>query len=206
MRRVLVLALLVLLAWSAWHAWVPPYPPPVPAAVDVYIEPPQPTANTLWRITTHRMVWKQGVEDLRRKLAAAGLFPQLLSRKEDVELYVFDDQRTFNSLAQAQQAQAEWHRRGIDDVDIERTKPGSYSIGLGRYYIMEFAQRNEKRLRHTGLPYQRSRRIIRIPAMRFIFPAMLRPQADALWKKLKNLGVSQPVIMQEDEFQRRFSL
>jgi len=206
MRRILVLALIIALAWSAWHAWVPPYPPPAPAAVDVYIDPPQPTANTLWRITTHRMVWKQGVQDLRRKLAAAGLHPQLLSRKEDVELYAFDDARTFTSMAQAQQAQVEWHRRGIDDVDIEVIKPGNYSIALGRYYIMEFAQQTEKRLRHTGLPYQQNRRAMRIPAMRFIFPAMLRPQADTLWKKLQNLGVSQPVIMQDDEFQRRFDL
>ncbi|MDQ6978683.1 MAG: hypothetical protein Q9M09_00730 [Mariprofundaceae bacterium] len=204
MRRLLVIALIIGLAWSAWHVWVPPYPPPVPAAVDVYIEPPQPTASTLWRITTHRMVWKQGVTDLRRQLAAAGFHPQLLQRKEDVELYAFDDKRTFKSIAQAQQAQAEWNRRGVNDVDIEVLKPGRYHISLGRYYIMEFAQQNEKKLSHTGLPYQQTRRVIRIPAMRFVFPAMLRPEADTLWKKLQNLGVSQPLIMQDDEFQRRF--
>jgi len=205
MRNLLVVMFLITLSWVTWKVWVPALPPPTPAAVDVYVTPPPYASNKLWQVLTHRMVWKQGVNDLQRKLSTLGLSPKLMVRKERVELYVFNDARTFHSLRDVKNALAAWHQRGIKDVDIIVLKQEhAYTLALGRYYIMEYAQKTERQLQQSGLPYTQSRRTLNIPAMRFVFPPMSRSQANILWGKLQNLGLSQPVMIQADEFQRRY--
>lgn len=204
MRNMLVIALLATLSWATWTVWVTPKQTPFPAAVDVYITAPPRATDGLWRVLTHRMVWQQAVHDLQKKLLAVGLKPRLIKRKERVKLYVFDDTRSFTSLPLAQAALAAWNRHGIRDVNIIVMKGGTYRLGLGRYYIMEYARNTEQRLQRSGLPYTRDKRVVRIPAMRFVFAPMLRPQADILWKKLQALGMSQPVIMRDEEFNQRY--
>ncbi len=203
MRRLLVMLLLATLSWATWLVWLPPKQARMPAAVDVYITPPPVANDGLWRVLTHRMVWQQGVHDLQRKLTAMGLSPQLMTRKERVALYVFDDARTFTSLAAARAAQAAWQRHGINDVDVV-VKKESYGLGLGRYYIMEFAQNTEQRLRSSGLPYKRDQRKVFIPAMRFVFAPMSHSEANVLWQKLQALGLSQPIMIKDKEFKRRY--
>ncbi|MDQ6975146.1 MAG: hypothetical protein Q9M22_01125 [Mariprofundaceae bacterium] len=203
MRHLLVSLLLIALSWATWMVWVSPQQAPTPAAVDVYITAPPASTDGLWRVLTHRMVWKQGVHDLQRKLASIGLTPQLITRKERVKLYTFDDARTFISVASARGAQAAWQQHGIMDVDVV-VKNSGYGLGLGRYYIMEFARNTEQRLRRSGLPYKRDKRVVRIPAMRFVFPPMSRPKADTLWQKLQALGVGKPIIIRDEEFKRRY--
>jgi len=203
MRGMLVMLLLATLSWATWIVWVPPQQAPAPAAVDVYITPPPADTDGLWRVLTHRMVWQQGVRDLRRKLTAIGLSPHLMTRKERVALYVFDDARTFTTLAGARAAQAAWQQHGINDVDVMVKKEG-YGLGLGRYYIMEFAQKTEQRLRNSGLPYQRDQRKVMIPAMRFVFAPMPRAEANALWQKLQSLGMSKPIMIKDEAFKRRY--
>lgn len=203
MRTLFVSALILALASIAWMIWVPSTQAPSPAAVDLYVTPPAIDDNVAWRVVTHRMVWKKGVEDLQKKLRSSKLEPKLLTRREDVDLHAFDDARIFPDRQQAQQAQRVWKQHGFA-IDLQALAGGKFRIGLGRFYIMEYARTMEQQLIASELPYQYEKRTIKIPTMRFYFAPMLRPQAEILWKTLQSLGIGQPVIMQASEFNRRY--
>ncbi len=202
-RRLLVVLLVTLLSWLAWSAWIPDPPPEEPVAVEIYVQPPPSDAHARWRVLTHRMVWKQAVADLQRTLRHAGLRPSLLRRREAVELFVFDDARKFSSRKAAMDACAAWRAHGVE-CDVQRLDSRLFILAVGRFYIPEFARQHERKLQDSGLPYRVTQRTVRIPTMRFVFPPMPRQQAEALWRKLRSMGLGQPVMLEEEAYRELY--
>ena len=201
--RLLIIALISGACWLAWLAWLPEQLPVAPVAVEIYVPPSEEDDGSRWRVVTQRMVWKEAVEDLRRRLQRYGLKAELMTRKEEVPLFVFDDARVFTTLAAASQACLAWRRRGIE-CDPQK-QDQRYKLAIGRYYIPEYARKHEQKLQQSGLAYTLDERTIRIPVMRFIFPAMPHKQAQAVWQQLRQMGVTQPVLMRQQDFERMYA-
>ncbi len=192
------------LSWTAWYAWFPPPITHEPQGVRVWI-PERPHLGALedekWRVFTKRMVWKKAVQDLQAKFRANNMNPVILERKEAVQLHVFDDPRTFVSRTEAEAARKEWN---IDSVDILRRSDGTYMLGLGRFYLPEYAQLRQKALKALKKPYKYTQDIKIIPTYRFIFPAMSEQEAEVLWRNIQDMGAINPVMMTENEFNAMF--
>jgi len=204
LKNLLGLTIVVSLSWLAWHIWFPGELRTEQADVSTYL-PKRPNLGNLehekWRVFTKRMVWKKAVDDLQAKFKEHNMDPIILSRKEAVELHVFDDPRSFVSNADAQAAKKTWN---IDNVDILRRSDGKYMLGLGRFYLPEYAQKRQASLQALKKPFKYSKETKFIPTYRFIFPALSESEAEVLWKNIQDIGAINPVMMRENEFNAMF--
>ncbi len=194
----------LVLGWLAWTAWFPPEFAHEQSDVRVFI-PERPNLGSLehekWRVFTKRMVWKKAVDELQAKFKEHNMDPIILERREAVQLHVFDDPRTFVSNAEAQAALKEWK---IDSVDILRRKDGKYMLGLGRFFLPEYAKLRQEALQALKKPFKYSQETKIIPTYRFIFPALSEKEAEVLWKNIQDMGAINPVMMTENEFNALF--
>ena len=192
------------LSWLAWKAWFPPEIVNKQADVRAFI-PERPNLGNLehekWRVFTKRMVWKKAVDELQAKFEENNMKPIILERREAVQLHVFDDPRTFVSHDEAAKAVKEWH---IDSVDILRRNDGKYMLGLGRFFLPEYAQKRQEALQTLKKPFKYAQDTKIIPTYRFIFPALSEKEAEVLWKNIQDMGAINPVMMTENEFNSLF--
>ncbi len=192
------------LAWLAWNIWFPAKVVPQQIDVKVWLAE-RPSLGNLeqerWRVFTKRMVWDQAVEQLKTLFKEHHMEPMILSRKEAVQLHVFDDPRTFVSYTDAQAALKEWN---VESADILRKSDGQYMLGLGRFYLNEYAEQRHHELKKLGKEFVYSQETKIIPTYRFIFPALPEAEAEILWKNIQAMGAIDPVMMTENEFNAMF--
>ncbi len=204
LKNIISLTVMVGLGWMAWQVWFPGEIKVAQDDVQVWL-PERPNLGNLenerWRVFTKRMVWKKAVEDLQAKFKEHNMNPIILNRKEAVQLHVFDDPRTFVSNAEAQAALKEWK---IDSVDILRRSDGKYMLGLGRFFLPEYAKLRQEALQALKKPFKYSQETKIIPTYRFIFPALSEKEAEVLWKNIQDMGAINPVMMTENEFNALF--
>ncbi|MDX8396785.1 MAG: hypothetical protein R8K49_00535 [Mariprofundaceae bacterium] len=206
MKKTFIFILIMLASWLTWTAWNPPTPHTLASSVHLPLPNIQPLNSGPWRVLTRRLVWKKAVDDMQERLRNAGLSPQLLHKKEDVGLHVFDDAQTFDSRKQAKVAEQAWQKLKFDTsiFQLKGSEPPQFKIGLGRFYLTEYAERIQENLRKSKRPYQYERRTVTIPSFHFVFPSMSKDNAKIMWNRLQNLGIADPVIMQESEFKRLY--
>ncbi len=204
LKNIIGILSVLVLSWLAWAAWFPPEFTHEQSDVRVFI-PERPNLGSLehekWRVFTKRMVWKKAVDELQAKFKEHNMDPIILERREAVQLHVFDDPRTFVSNAEAQAALKEWK---IDSVDILRRKDGKYMLGLGRFFLPEYAKLRQEALQALKKPFKYSQETKIIPTYRFIFPALSEKEAEVLWKNIQDMGAINPVMMTENEFNALF--
>jgi len=208
MNRLLGFSLLSLLTLAAIIVWLKPASAPEPARVRVAV-PTTPVSqqttepasiNTLWRVVTRRVVSKDAIYAITRRLTAMGLKPITIRSQEDVIMHAFDDAVLFPSRKEAWAASKVWRDRDIEITIIE-AKKSVYLIGLGRFYQSNYAQGMQNRLKKIGREFRYQQRTVPIPTWRFTFPAMQKGAAEKLWKRLNNSGVIMPVQIPEKQFQ-----
>ena len=204
LKNILGLTLVFVLAWAAWNAWFPPKIIHEQQGVRAWI-PERPHLGALederWRVFTKRMVWKKAVDELQAKFKEHNMNPIILERKEAVQLHVFDDPRSFVSRTEAEVALQEWN---IDSIDILRRSDGKYMLGLGRFYLPEYAKLRQEALQTLKKPFKYFQDTKIIPTYRFIFPALSEHEAEVLWKNIQDMGAINPVMMTENEFNAMF--
>ncbi|MFC1567848.1 hypothetical protein ACFL3K_01440 [Pseudomonadota bacterium] len=202
MKQILVAVALLLAVWLAWQAWQPPMVGQPGLAVRTALPKVENAGPKLWRIVTKRMVWKQAIASMRDRLYKEGFETELLVKREPVEVHAFDDPRSFKTLAEAEKVKAQWRKKKIDAEALFREV--TYGVALGRFYITSYAEQMQARLKIIGLPYVYERRTVIVPAYRFIFAPMEKKQAEKSWRQVKNLGIAEPSMMKESEFQRLY--
>ncbi|RME87569.1 MAG: hypothetical protein D6771_00295 [Zetaproteobacteria bacterium] len=200
----LAVALSVALAWLAWH----PPAPPEPSEIFVPLPPPlradADRSRHLWRVVTQRIVWKAAADALRARLAEIEK-PQTIVRREEVLVHAFDDPRSFTSFADAIRAQNEWRALGVEATVVKiDDEQAPYRVALGRFYLAAYAEQMQARLLKLGRPFAYERRTIKLRTWRFTFPPLPRREAEALWRRVKALGVADPILIREDRFQKMF--
>jgi len=206
MKNFFVFLLTLTFAWLAWLAWYPPAPTHTIHNVRMALPDIEPLDAGPWRILTRRMVWKQAVDDMQKRLNEAGLPAEIIQTREPIELHAFDDPRTFNTFADAGIAKDVWEKQGID-ADIAKLEENgitTYRITLGRFYLTEYAERMQEELKKSQHAYIYDRRTTELPSYRFAFSAMSKSEAAILWKRLENIGLAEPVIIQESEFKKLY--
>jgi hypothetical protein len=227
MRRIGQGLTLVILAGLAWFVWQPPAPAPIPVAVyapipelpvgnpatqpssaaspkNVVLQPPK---LPQWRVVTRRIVWSAAVKTLEERLKEAELSPIKLKRKEPVIMHAFDDAALFRTAKAAEAARKKWLKAHIEATVIKaniEVNKDIYMVGLGRFFLTEYAEQIQNRLKQIGKPYRYERRTVTIPVYRFTFPARDKRKAEKLWQQLQDLGVATPVLMPEKEFQKAY--
>lgn len=192
--------LAAILAWQAWHApWIAPDIQTVTFAIPNI----EPLDSGQWRVVTRRMVWKKAVDDMQRQLHELDYPLRLIRKKEPVELHAFDDIRLFATKKEAYAAKAWWKKKHIDanvvDTSTNEDAP-VYRVELGRYYLSAYAKDAQKKLEKAGKPYRYEKRQVLIPSYRFAFPVMTKSEAEILWRRLQNMGIADPVMMQASKF------
>ena len=202
MKKTLVVLTLLLAAWLAWQAWRPPVISQPQLTVRNTLPKVKGAGPELWRIVTKRMVWKQAIASMRDRLYKEGFETELLVKREPVEVHAFDDPRSFKTQAEAEKVKAQWRKKKIDAEALFREV--TYGVALGRFYITSYAEQMQARLKIIGLPYVYERRTVTVPAYRFIFAPMEKKQAEKSWRAVKNLGIAEPAMMKESEFQRLY--
>jgi len=195
--------LLVLLTWLAWTSWQSPEVISGAQKIRAAIPEPMETVPALWRVVTRRMVWKKAAEAMHARLEETGLRVVTIGRKEDVELHAFDDIRTFAKRKEAARTKKAWEKRGFEASII---KPDArFGVALGRLYLAAYAKQLQNRLRKNGLKYRYERRRVNIPTWRFTFPAASHAEAEKLWQQIQSLGVAEPSLMPEKQFQTLYN-
>ncbi len=189
--------LLVLLTWLAWTSWQPPEITPNTRQARYSIPERTGAAPALWRVVTRRMVWKKAAEAMYKRLEESGLRVITLSRKEDVELYAFDDARTFTKHEEAVRARKIWEKYGFEASIIKPDK--HFGVALGRLYLSAYARQLQTKLRKSGMKFRYARRMVHIPTWRFTFPAASHAEAEKLWRKIQSLGVADPALRPETQ-------
>jgi len=202
MKQALVTAALLLAAWLAWHAWQPPVTIQPKATVRAEVPKMKDAGPVLWRIVTKRMVWKQAIASMRDRLYREGFETQLLVKREPVELHAFDDPRGFKTKAAAEKVKAHWRKKKIDAEVVKREI--TFAVALGRFYLTSYAEQMQARLKTIGKPYTYERRTVTIPAYRFVFEPMEKAEAEKSWKRLQDLGIAEPSMMKESQYQNLF--
>jgi len=207
------------LTWLSWQsplsapapspaqATLPPYPvetgdsnlpsgdqPKTPVQSEPGIQQP------LWRVVTRRVISKEGIAALEKRLAAMHLEPLSIQRREDLTMHVFDDAKLFQSSKQAHAAAIFWQKHDIETTVI-KTGEGVYLIGLGRFYQTKYAESMQKQLDSTGRKFRYQQRTVPIPVKRFTFPPTDKVTAEVLWKRLNTTGIIMPVLIPENRFQ-----
>jgi len=188
--------------WLAWTAWQPPVSTPLPVTVRGNIPENSYAGPEMWRIVTKRMVWKKAIASMRDRLYKEGFETQLVVKQEPIELHAFDDPRVFKTRAEAEKVKKEWLKKKIEAEVLKREI--TYIVGLGRFYLTSYAEQMQERLKQIGKPYHYGRRTVVIPAYRFVFKPMEKNKAEKAWKKLQNLGIAEPVMMRESEYQKAY--
>lgn len=202
MKKTLVGVTLLLATWLTWQAWQPPVISQPGLTVRSALPEVKDAGPELWRIVTKRMVWKQAIASMRDRLYRESFETRLIVKREPVELHAFDDPGTFKTLAEARKVANQWRKRGIDAQAQKREI--TFGVALGRFYMTPYAEQMQARLKTIGLPYRYERRTVTVPAYRFVFNPMEKKQAEKSWKKLQNLGIAEPAMMKESEFQRLY--
>ncbi len=202
MKQGVVAIALLLAAWLAWQAWQPPVVTHSGTTVRSTLPVMEDAGPELWRIVTKRMVWKQAISSLRDRLYREGFETELVVKREPVELHAFDDPDSFKTQADAEKVKAKWRKKKINAEVVKREV--TYAVALGRFYLTSYAEQMQSRLKTIGLPYSYERRTVTIPAYRFVFKPMQKDEAEKSWKKLQNLGIAEPAMMKESQFQRLF--
>ncbi len=200
MKRLLILIAIFAAAWLAWNAWQPPTSISKISSVRSSIPENKYVGPELWRIVTKRMVWKKAIASMRDRLYKEGFETQLIVKREPVELHAFDDPGNFKTQASAEKEKAKWRKKKIDAEVIKREV--TFAVALGRFYLTSYAEQMQERLKQIGKPYQYNKRTVTIPAYRFIFKPMEKDEATKSWRHLQNLGIADPVMMRESEYQR----
>ncbi len=203
-KQTAIAALLAAIAWLAWLAWQTPKQAVAPATVQRALptassETGQPQRPTLWRVVTRRVISKEGMRALQRRLLAMGLKPIILDTTEDVTMHAFDDSVLFKTRAAAARAARFWQQHGIE-TNIIRAAKGVYLLGLGRLYQAKYAASLQQQLEQTGRKYRYQQRIVPIPVRRFTFAPRPRAAAEALWQQLNETGVMMPSLISERAF------
>ena len=212
--------LLLIFSALAWFAWQQPAPAPTPVAVRGSIPdlPLQPTHNStenitesaeqgsdaLWRIVTRRLITPAAAMALSQRLKELNLEPIMFTGRETVEMHAFDDLTLFNSREKAVLAQKGWLGKNIE-ASIIKTSDGLYIVDLGRFFQIEYAEGMQKRLKKISKPYRYERRNVPIPTWRFTFAASDKQQAEKIWKQLQSMGLSMPVLIPEEQFQKTYA-
>jgi len=208
------LPLPIALAGLAWLAWQSPLPAPAPTSTQTSLPPDTHKTNTakhqqteqpqeLWRVITHRVISKEGIAALKKRLLAMHLQPVSIQSMEDATMHAFDDAALFKNSRQANTIAKLWQQHDIETNVIKADK-GVYLLGLGRLYQVKYAEDMQKKLDRVGRKYRYQQRIIPIPVRRFTFPPSTRKTADELWKKLSVTGVMMPVLMSEKQFRKTY--
>jgi len=203
--RIMVLAS----CWLAWSAWHPPITTDAPVPLRLTIPNIQPLDRGDWRVITRRMAWKKAAESMAATLKEAGFSPVLVTRDEPIELHAFDDAQTFTDKKLAYQIKTWWeeHHIAADIAEISNDAGSSiYHVTLGRYYLTGYAEQAQKELAQVGRAYMYEKRMVEIPGYRFAFPSMPKSEAEILWRQLQNLGIADPVLMQESEFEKLYAI
>jgi len=201
-RQIGIAVAVLVSAWLAWAAWQPPTPRLQPITVKASVPKNKYAEEDMWRIVTKRMVWKEAIATMRDRLYKEGFETQLIVKKEPIELHAFDDPRVFKTQAGAERVKAEWRKKKIEAEVLKREI--TYVVGLGRFFLTSYAEQMQERLKRIGKPYHYERRTVVIPAYRFVFKPMGRIEAEKAWRKLQNLGIAEPVMMRETEYQETF--
>lgn len=202
MKQTLVAVALLLTTWLAWQAWQPPVTSQPGLTVRTALPEVEDAGPELWRIVTKRMVWKQAIASMRDRLYKEGFETELIVKREPVEVHAFDDPGSFKTLEEARKVEGQWRKRKIDAQALKREI--TFGVALGRFYITSYAEQMQARLKTIGLPYHYERRTVIVPAYRFIFNPMEKKQAEKSWIQVKNLGIAEPAMMKESEFQRLY--
>jgi hypothetical protein len=200
MKQVLITLAIAATAWLAWQAWQPPESIFTQSAVRSSVPENKHTGPEMWRIVTKRMVWKQAIASLRDRLYKEGFETQLIVKQEPIELHAFDDPRVFKTSQEAEVARVEWKQKKIDAAVLKREI--TFIVSLGRFYLTSYAEQMQERLKRIGKPYRYERRTVTIPAYRFVFNTMEKAAATKSWQRLQNLGIADPVMMREAEYQK----
>ena len=202
MKHLPIAVAMILAGWLAWQAWQPPETPPTQVSVKGTLPAKVDAGPEMWRIVTKRMVWKEAIASLRDRLYKEGFETQLIVKEEPIELHAFDDPGVFKTQDAAEKVKKVWRKRKVEAEVLKREI--TYIVGLGRFFLTSYAEQMEERLKTIGLPYVYERRTVTIPAYRFVFKPMEKVEAEKSWKKLQNLGIAEPAMMKEVEFQRIF--
>lgn len=200
MKQPLVIAAMIAAAWLAWQAWQPPTPITSTSTVRSVVPENKYAGPELWRIVTKRMVWKKAISSMRDRLYKEGFETQLIVKREPVELHTFDDPHSYKTLAEAEKAKENWRKKKIDAEVIKREV--TFTVALGRFYLTSYAEQMQERLKRIGKPYRYDKRTVVIPAYRFVFNPMEKDEATKSWERLQNLGIADPVMMRESEYQK----
>lgn len=198
MKRLAAGLLVAVCAVIAWQAWQPPASTDRQGTVRAAIPQNGPAKQEKWRVLTHRMVWKQAATAMQERLTKAGIKLTRIQRKEPVELHAFDDPGTFKTQQAAEKVKAIWRKKGIKAEVLKREI--TYGVGLGRFYLVDYAERMQAQLKKTGLPYQYERRTVVIPAFRFVSGKMDKAEAEKLWRTLQDMGIASPVLISESRY------
>lgn len=194
-----ILGVLVL----TWQAWNPPISSFQAQGIRFSIPNIAPLDSGQWRVVTRRMVWKKAVDGMRNQLDGLGYTLILIHKKEPIELHAFDDIRLFSSKKAAYAAKTWWENKHIDAEVLDTSgseQPPVYRVELGRYYLSAYAKDAQKELNQAGKPYRYQKRQVMIPSYRFAFSAMVKSEAVILWRRLQNMGIVNPVMMQASKF------
>ncbi len=200
MKHLPIAVAMILAAWLAWLAWQPPVTPPAQVSVKGSLPEKVDAGPEMWRIVTKRMVWKTAIATMRDRLYKEGFETQLIVKEEPIELHAFDDPGIFNTQAEAEKVKAAWRKKKIEAEVLKREI--TYIVGLGRFFLTSYAEQMQERLKRINKPYVYQRRTVVIPAYRFVFNPMEKEEATRSWQKLQNLGIAEPVMMRETEYQR----
>ncbi len=202
LRRSVALLALFVCAWLAWMAWQPPFIS-ASALSAAHVLPDRPGEDAvLWRVVTRRMIVPKAAAAMRETLVGRGLPVISLKRQEQVELHAFDDPRTFAKREDAVRVRDIWKKAGFEAELIK--SDNRFGVALGRLYLAAYAQQLQRRLQKEKRTYIYHRRQLSIPTWRFTFPPAPYRQAKALWLKVQETGVADPVLMRESRFRLAF--
>jgi hypothetical protein len=212
--------LLFIFSALAWFVWQQPAPAPVPETVRSSIpdlplqsthnstenitEPAEQDPDELWRVVTRRLITPAAATALSQRLKKLNMEPIMFTGREAVEMHAFDDQLLFNSHEKAVLAKNDWLEKNIE-ASIIKTSDSLYIVGLGRFFQIEYAEDIQKRLKKIGKPYRYQRRSVPIPSWRFTFAASDKQQAEKIWQQLQSMGLSMPVLIPEEQFQKIYA-
>lgn len=198
MRLILKLLALLILSGVAWTSWQIPQMQGPKRDVRMSIPLFGGSEGGKWRVVTRKLVWKQAAQSMQKRLEQDGFKVTPITRRETVELYAFDDPRTFATRKQAALAESTWRKKGIGADVIKYDN--SFGVALGRFFMPEHAEKRRQALEKSGGKYSYEQRTIEIPVYRFTFPAAKRSTAEKLWKHLQELGIADPALIREDRF------
>lgn len=203
LKTALSLVVLGLLAWAGWQLWLPPAMTAQGGAVMKHLPERPGEESGLWRVVTRRMIVPKAASEMGENLRQRGLPAIRISHQEQVELHAFDDPRRFEDREEAVQARNEWKKAGFD---AELIRPDErFGVALGRLYMAAYAQQLQRRLESARRPYTYDRRQLDIPTWRFTFAPAPYAEASALWSKVYQMGVADPVLMRESRFRAMFA-